>query len=228
MRNRIKLMVKKVKFLVLLNIVYLLVLLLGKSIRYRIIGREQLKEFHGKIGMILNCWHGQQLTGFYFFRGCGYYILSSMSRDGDYSSSIMRRFGWRIIRGSNNRGAVRGLIELLRVLRQGAGVALTPEGSRGPRYHIEPGCLYLAQKTGAPLIPVAFVYDRKWVSQKSWDKFEVPKPFARGVAYFGAPLYIEGELDDQRLEQEKERLREAIHTANRLGEEVLRQWIKGK
>jgi lysophospholipid acyltransferase (LPLAT)-like uncharacterized protein len=228
MRKQIELLIKKVKFLVSLNIAYLLVLLLGKSIRYRIIGREQLKEFHGKAGMILNCWHGQQLTGFYFFRRCGYYILSSLHRDGDYSSSIMRRFGWRIIRGSSSKGAVRGLIELLRVLRQGAGVALTPDGPTGPLYHIEPGGLYLAQKTGAPLIPVAFVYDRKWISQKSWDKFEVPKPFARGVAYIGAPLYVEGELDDQQLEREKERLREAIHTANRQGEEVLRQWINGK
>jgi lysophospholipid acyltransferase (LPLAT)-like uncharacterized protein len=216
------------KFKITLNIAFLMVLLLGKSLRIRPVGREQLERFHGKEGFILHSWHGQQLVAFYYFRNCGYYILSSLSRDGDYSSSIMRRFGWRIIRGSSSRGAVRGLIELLRVLREGAGIGLTPDGPQGPLYHIEPGGLYLAQKTGAPIIPVAFVFDRKWVSEKSWDKFVIPKPFARCVAYFGEPFFITGELDEARLEAEKERLQAAIHRANREGEEVLRRWRKGE
>jgi lysophospholipid acyltransferase (LPLAT)-like uncharacterized protein len=219
---------KKLKFWLILNFGYLIVLLFGKSLRYRVVGREQLAGFVGKTGMILNCWHGQQFMGFYFFRGLGYYILSSLHRDGDYSSSIMRRFGWQIIRGSSTKGAVRGLIGLLRVLRQGAVAALTPDGPTGPLYHIEPGGLYLAQKTGVPLIPVAFVYDRKWVSTKSWDKFEIPKPFARCVVYFGAPLFIEAKLDDARLEREKERFQAALHLANRQGEEVLQQWLAEK
>lgn len=199
--------------------------LLGHSLRFRVVGREQLDRFHGKEGFILNSWHGQQLMGFYFFRGCGYYILSSLSRDGDLSSSIMRKFGWNIIRGSSSKGAVRGLIELLRALRQGAGVALTPDGPRGPIYHIEPGGLYLAQKTGAPLFPVAFAYDRKWISEKSWDLFVIPKPFARCVVYFGEPLFIREELTEAQLEIEKERLQKAIHEANHRAEEVLNEWL---
>ncbi len=205
-----------------------LIALLGMSIRYRVIGREQLEQFAGKNGFIINSWHGQQMMGFYFFRGCGYYILSSLSRDGDYSSSIMRRFGWNIVRGSSSKGAVRGLIELMRVLRKGAGIALTPDGPRGPIYHIEPGGIYLAQKTGAALIPLAFVFDRKWVSEKSWDKFVIPQPFCRCVAYFGTPITITTELTDEQLELEKVRLREAIHDANRRGEEILRQWVNSK
>jgi lysophospholipid acyltransferase (LPLAT)-like uncharacterized protein len=229
MRQLLERVRKKLKYWLIVNGGYLLVLFFGKSLRYRVIGREQLAEFEGKTGMVLNCWHGQQFMGFYFFRGCGYYILSSLSRDGDYSSSIMRRFGWKIIRGSSSKGAVRGLIELLRVLRHGAGVALTPDGPTGPLYHIEPGGLYLAKKTGAPLIPVAFIYDRKWISTKSWDLFEIPKPFARCVAYFGTPLFIDGNLDDEtQLEREKSRLQEAIRLANRQGEEVLQQWLAEK
>ena len=78
------------------------------------------------------------------------------------------------------------------------------------------------------MIPVAFVYDRKWVSEKSWDKFEIPQPFARCVAYFGTPLYIKAELDETQMKLEKERLQEAIHLANRQGEEVLQQWLAEK
>lgn len=219
---------KRLETKLIITIGYWIVRLLGSTLRYRVIGREQLARFHGKEGFIINTWHGQQLTGFYFFRKCGYYILSSLSRDGEVSSSIMRKLGWQIIRGSSSKGAVRGLIELTRVLRQGAGMALTPDGPRGPIYHIEPGGLYLSKKTGAPLIPLAFVFDRKWVSEQSWDKFVIPKPFARCVAYFGDPLWVTDELTDERLEIEKERLREAIHEANRRGEEVLKQWRTGR
>lgn len=204
-----------------------LVWLLGRSLRYRVVGREKLQAYHGKEGFIINTWHGQQLIGFYFFRGCGYYILSSLHRDGEISSSIMRGFGWKIVRGSTTKGGARGLIELMRVLRQGAGIALTPDGPQGPIYHIEPGGIYLAQKTGAVLIPLAFVFDRKWISEQSWDKFVIPKPFARCVAYFGEPIRVTADLNEANLEIEKKRLQDAIHEANRRGEEVLRQWRNG-
>ncbi len=215
------------KFKVQIILITFIVWLLGRSIRFRIIGREQIDEFLGKEGFIINTWHGQQLIGFYFFRGCGYYILSSLHRDGEISSSIMRRFGWKIIRGSSTRGGVRSLIELMRVLRQGAGMAITPD-AQGPIYHIEPGGIYLSQKTGAPLIPLAFVFDRKWVAEEAWDKFVIPKPFARCVAYFGEPIKVTAELTDENLEIEKKRLQDAIHEANRRGEEVLQQWRSGK
>lgn len=211
-----------------INLAFSVVALLGRSLRYRVVGREQLTKYHGKSGFIINAWHGQQLIGFYFFRCCGYYILSSMSRDGDFSSTIMRKFGWNIIRGSSSKGAVRSLIELLRVLRQGAGLVMTPDGPRGPLYHIEPGGLYLAQKTGAPIIPMAMIYDRKWISKRSWDQFVIPKPFARCVAYLGDPLFIKDKLSDEELEVEKKRLQDAIHEANRRGEEVMQQWLMRK
>jgi Uncharacterized protein conserved in bacteria len=210
-----------------INIAFFLIWLLGHSLRYRVIGREYLDRYFGKEGFIINAWHGQQLTGFYFFRGCGYYILSSLSRDGEISSSIMRKFGWKIIRGSSTKGGVRSTVELMRVLRKGAATVITPD-AQGPMYHIEPGSIYLAQKTGAVLIPFAFVYDRKWVSEKSWDKFVVPKPFARCVAYMGPPLKVTAELTEENMEIEKNRLHDAIHEANRRGEEVLRQWLSGK
>lgn len=210
-----------------INIALVLVWLLGRSLRYRVIGRENLERYYGKEGFIINAWHGQQLIGFYFFRGCGYYILSSLSRDGEISSSIMRKLGWRIIRGSSTKGGVRGAIELMRILRQGGATVITPD-AQGPIYHIEPGTIYLAQKTGAVIIPLAFVFDRKWISEKSWDKFVVPKPFARCVAYMGPPLKVTAELTEENLEIEKKRLQDAIHEANRQGEEVLGQWLSGK
>lgn len=151
-----------------------------------------------------------------------------MSRDGDFSSSIMRKFGWKIVRGSSSKGAVRGLIELLKVLRKGAGLIMTPDGPRGPIYHIEPGSIYLAQKTGAPIIPMAMVYDRKWISKKSWDQFVIPKPFAHCVAYIGDPIWVEPKLTEEQFEKTKEKIQAALHQVNRRGEEVLKEWLSRK
>ncbi len=214
-------------FRIQINIATVLVWLLGRSIRYRVIGWEHLDQHLGKDGFIINAWHGQQLMGFYFFRGCGFYILSSLHRDGEISSSIMRKMGWKIIRGSSTRGGVHSLIELMKVLRKGAGTVITPD-AQGPIYHIEPGSIYLAQKTGAVLIPMAMVYDRKWVSEKSWDKFVVPKPFSRCVAYIDTPIKVTAKLTEENMEVAKQRLQAAIHEANRKGEEVLKQWQSGK
>ncbi|NLY75528.1 MAG: lysophospholipid acyltransferase family protein [Firmicutes bacterium] len=216
---------RKLERKVIMAVAPALVNWLCKSLRFKVVGREQLEQFQGKTGFILNTWHGQQLVGYYFYRGCGYYILASRHRDGDYVSNILRRFGWKIVRGSSYQGAVSGLLGLLRGIRQGNGVVLTPDGPRGPIYHIEPGGIFLAQKSGAPLIPVAFVFDRKWVMKKTWDQYVIPKPFARCVAYFGEPLFVTEKLTDERLEVEKERLQTALHEANRRGEEVLKQWL---
>lgn len=227
LKKKIRRFLRNKKFIkIKINLAYVMVALLGASLRYRVVGREQLERFHGREGFILNSWHGQQLMAFCFFRNCGYYILSSLSRDGEISSSIMRKFGWKIVRGSSSAGAVRGLIGLLKVLRGGAGVALTPDGPRGPMYHIEPGGIYLSKKSGAPLIPVVFLFNRKWISTKSWDQFVIPKPFSRCVVYFGEPIFVEAELTEEQLEVEKQRLQAGIHEANRLAEEVLQAWLK--
>ena len=200
---------------------WIFVSLLGRSIRFRKVREEVLNEY--KHGFVAICWHGQQLIGFYHFRGRGYTILSSEHRDGDYSSSIMRRFGWRIVRGSSTRGAVHGLIKLLNNLRQGIPIVLTPDGPQGPIYHIEPGAIYLAQKTGTPIIPIAFAFS-KAIYLNTWDKFVMPFPFCRCVVQYGEPLLITEKLDENRLSVEKERLAHALHQANEAAKTALADW----
>ncbi len=211
----------KVKQRVLIFAGWVFVKLLGLSIRFRPVGEEKLASFPD--GFILACWHGQQLMGFYYFRGRGYVILSSRHRDGDYSSSIMRRFGWRIVRGSTTRGGVQGLIKLLRYLQKGVPVALTPDGPQGPLYHVAGGIIYLAQKTGLPIIPVAFAFNRaKYL--KTWDRFVIPYPFTRCVVYFGEPVYLPPRSDKDGREEEKKKVAAALHRANDQARAALKAW----
>lgn len=210
------------KFLAV-HIGYSLVYLLSRSLRYQIIGVEQLEQFRDKNGFIMLGWHNQQLVGFYVFRNKGYRGLSSLSRDGDITTALMNKFGWNPpIRGSSSKKSTRSLIELIRVLKDKSGVVLTPDGPRGPLHKVQPGSLYAAQKTGCPLIPIAIIFDRKWVLEKTWDKFVIPKPFARCVLYVGKPIFIEDKkLTEAELISETTRVEHAIHESNRLAEAAL-------
>jgi lysophospholipid acyltransferase (LPLAT)-like uncharacterized protein len=104
--------------------------------------------------------------------------LASASKDGEILASFLQRFNVRTVRGSSSRRGATALIELIRSIRDGYDVGITPDGPRGPRYHLHPGAITLAQKTGAKLMPICVRYSRYW-SLKSWDAFMIPKPFAR-------------------------------------------------
>lgn len=209
----------KVKALAFLG--WLAVAALCRTLRFRVSDPEGWVHGHRRRDpKIWACWHGQQLVAFYFFRRRGTGILSSLSRDGDYSSSILRLFGWHIVRGSSTRGGARGLRELLRHLRAGGELGLTPDGPQGPSFHIEPGILYLAAKTGAPVIPFAVAARPGWTAP-SWDRFLVPLPFAHCTVFFGRPFYVREEITQANQAQCQAALTEAIHQANRGAEAML-------
>ncbi len=96
-------------------------------------------------------------------------------------------------------------LEMKRLIEQGFDVAITPDGPRGPRYHLNPGVITLAQKTGALIMPIRVHYSRCW-RLKTWDAFEIPKPFAT-VTIALLPLYrVAPASGDKEFEPERARL----------------------
>jgi lysophospholipid acyltransferase (LPLAT)-like uncharacterized protein len=136
------------------------------------------------------CWHGRLLPLGHVHRGQGVVGLASRSADGEYISRLLQHWGFEMVRGSSSRGGDVAFRELVRLVRGGRSVAITPDGPRGPREKIKPGVLQLAQLTGAPVIPVMATADRAWWFG-GWDRFMVPKPFARLRVAYGAGLRIE-------------------------------------
>ncbi len=119
------------------------------------------------------------------------YVMASRSRDGELLARFVRRFGFGVVRGSSSRGGAGALRRLARRVRAGLDVAVTPDGPRGPRGHVQPGVIALAALAGAPLVPVAFAASPVW-RLRSWDRFEIPKPFARAAIAFGPPVRVAG------------------------------------
>jgi len=114
-------------------------------------------------------------------------VLTSPSRDGALLAAIMKHFAMDAVRGSSNKRAAQALVECRRRLVEGSDLAITPDGPRGPVYVAAPGTVQLARVTGRPVLPVQVEYSRKW-RLKSWDRFQIPKPFARVTVTILPPL----------------------------------------
>jgi len=164
---------------------------LGPTWRFRVINEESLRKLRstGK-PFIYSLWHGHLLPLLWYHRGSDVAILISEHRDGELIARAAESLGYRLIRGSTTRGAERALLSLVRELEAGRQVAVTPDGPKGPARTFAPGALIAAQRSGAPILPVAAGADRAW-RLRSWDRFIIPKPFARITVAYGTPTTVD-------------------------------------
>jgi lysophospholipid acyltransferase (LPLAT)-like uncharacterized protein len=139
--------------------------------------------------VIFVLWHGRLLPLGFVHRDQGVIGLASRSADGEYIARLLQHWGFGIVRGSSSSGGDTAFRELIRVLRAGRSVAITPDGPRGPRERLKPGVLQLAQITGAPLVPVAAAASKSWWFV-GWDRFLVPRPFARLHVVYADPIFV--------------------------------------
>jgi hypothetical protein len=136
---------------------------------------------------------------FYYHRflvGEGTCTLISKSLLGEYVSRLIRNLNIEIIRGSAKKNGKEGFRGLIRKVNSGYNAWITPDGSRGPRYKVKMGVIHLAQKTGCPIIPIAFNVSKKKILG-GWDRFILPCPFSRGIVILGEPIYIPSDADEK-------------------------------
>lgn len=129
--------------------------------------------------------------------------LISASRDGDLLADAIRRFGYDVVRGSSSRLGASAILQLTEVLASGRDVVITPDGPRGPAYELGPGIIFLAQKSGAAVLPMNLEFSHCW-RLGSWDRFIVPRPFAKVRVLVSEPYRVRAtstpeEFETQRL-----------------------------
>jgi hypothetical protein len=135
--------------------------------------------------------------------------LISASRDGELLADAIKRFGFDVVRGSSSRLGASAILQLEGVLASGRDVVITPDGPRGPAYELGPGIVFLAQKSGAAVVPINMEYSTCW-RIRSWDRFIVPRPFARVRVIIGAPYRVRSTSTDDEFEAERLRLQNAM------------------
>lgn len=153
---------------------------------------EVLQRFVNRRGPSEPClychWHGDELVlvPYYSYRRLA--VLSSLSKDGSLMARTLELLGYQVFRGSSSRGGARGLIGLIRAVKEGSQAALAVDGPRGPIHEVKEGIIELASRTGMPIVPVRCRASRAWYIPKAWNHSYVPKPFARVEVEYGEPL----------------------------------------
>ncbi|MCH8489402.1 MAG: lysophospholipid acyltransferase family protein [Oceanicaulis sp.] len=174
--------------------------LIKRATRWEVRGRAHIEPiWDSGEGLVLCGWHGRNL-----FMESAWpsgrqqpAILISKSREGDVVARAAGLNGVALIRGSTqnvakkhkDKGGAAAFRDMVRWVRGGGCMAITPDGPRGPRQRVSPGAIKLAQITGAPLVPVS--WSTRWGFRlSSWDRFHVPLPFGRGVIIWGEPVRL--------------------------------------
>jgi lysophospholipid acyltransferase (LPLAT)-like uncharacterized protein len=181
---------------------------LGRTVHLQILGQEKIIRLSEKEDFgILALWHGRHflLVDQYrrqFTNRKKMCVMTSESKDGELLARILRKFNFRVVRGSSSRGAVSGLMKLIDVMREGYDTIIAVDGPRGPREVVKSGVIVLAQKTGYPIIPLSASAKQYWLIN-SWDRYMIPKPFTSGVVSVGDPIYVSANANKNELEQKR-------------------------
>ena len=123
----------------------------------------------------------------------------SASRDGQYIADFAAQFGAKSIRGSTRRQGVKVIHDAVKTIQGGCMVVFTPDGPRGPRYHMSKGPIHIASQLGIPVVALGINYSAYW-GVKSWDGFRIPKPWAKLTVIIGKELHIPADLNADELE----------------------------
>lgn len=211
---------RRVRPRVLSGLAYGLVRFIGMTLRIGTVDEEKFEGVQG--GKILCGWHGRSSIAGAKYRKRGFWVIISLSKDGEIQNHIFLRLGFKTIRGSSGRGGERALVESIRVLKQGGTMAITPDGPRGPIGVVQGGIMAMARKSGCALVPVG-ISSKPRVLLKSWDRHMIPLPFGKSLMVFGDPYYVPKDADEEQVEAIRLKLQADINRLDREAERRLGQ-----
>lgn len=194
------------------GLAFLAVYLLSLTLRKRESNRHFEEEsFSADRSPIYACWHGRLFYFPYIYRFRERFaLLVSPSEDGEILDGIVRRFGFRTVRGSSYQRGTRALRELVRLGREGYSIGMIADGSRGPNRKAQMGSVQLAKLTGAPILPISLSF--QWKKEfSSWDRFQLPLPFSKVFVFYGNPVRVPAEADGNTLEEKRRELEDRLN-----------------
>ena len=170
---------------------------------------EELKRQGKKV--IFAFWHSLILAPIHVGRNFGTKVLISQHSDGEYIARVIQRLGYKVVRGSTTRGGARALLSMIKKIKEEEdSLAITPDGPKGPRFIVQPGIIFLGQKTGYPILPVSLGLTKYW-ELPSWDRFRIPKPFSKAVLIYGEPITIPPKLEKSEVEEYRKLLEKTLN-----------------
>jgi lysophospholipid acyltransferase (LPLAT)-like uncharacterized protein len=169
----------------------LLLRLLGTTWRYEIVPDPAYAQaLAAGEKFVYAFWHSRILPLSFSRRDEGIAVLVSRHRDGQLITRVIERLGFVTARGSSTRGGEAGVRELLSRAREQRHLAITPDGPRGPVEELKEGLPFVAAHLQRRVVMIAGASHPQWVL-RSWDRFRIPKPFARVRVAYSAPIAVD-------------------------------------
>lgn len=198
-------------------LVYYIIMLIKLTLKIEIIGKENMSE---EKPYVLALWHNKVVAtvlalGFIKKRAG----LASPSADGELISVPLEKLGYKMIRGSSGKDSVKGLVQLIKAVKEGYTIGTPLDGPKGPRFEAKQGMMYVAQKSGRPMVFMGAAYSKKWVLSKTWDKCQIPKPFSKVVCVISEPFYLEKSIP---IEDYKEIVEKKLNDINEVAENLIK------
>lgn len=165
-----------------------------KTVRINIRNNDVIESLNAKKqNFIVAFWHGTMLIGWYLHRRKNCAALVSKSKDGDVLAHVLTKWEYNVVRGSSHIGGKEALEMMIGLVNDKYSLVITPDGPTGPVHKMKAGAVVAAKKTNVPLLLVGIGFKNK-ITLKSWDGFEIPKPFSRVEVIYSDAIYIDKEL----------------------------------
>ena len=155
-------------------------------------------------------WHYSFLYSFFHNRKEKVVAMVSASKDGEYISRFLERFAVQTVRGSRNKGGIGARKGMIRAMRNGYSAAIVADGSQGPARVLQAGCIVLASRSGAPVVPMLWSANR-YIRIRSWDGTAIPYPFSSIEFFYGEPLQSPSKISSEEIEEYRILLEERLN-----------------
>jgi lysophospholipid acyltransferase (LPLAT)-like uncharacterized protein len=165
-------------------------------------------------GAIYPTWHQRMSYLSHYLGARNVTVMISQSRDGEYAARTARLLGFNSVRGSTTQGGTEALRAIISRIKRGENGGMLADGPQGPARVAKIGSIIMARSAGVPLLPLTWGGDRCW-SFNSWDRYVVPKPFARVVIYIAEPVWVPRNAKGEELEVYRRLLEERLNEGTR-------------
>ncbi len=190
----------------------------GNTSKITIKNRELVASYlASKKNGIFAAWHSQLVLTTFNHKNMNICGLVSKSKDGEYLARMLNNLGFKTVRGSTSSGASRSLLKLIVYGKKGLSLAITPDGPKGPMHKVQNGVIFLAQKTGLPVVPIGSASSKK-ITFNSWDKFQLPLPFARAAIVYDKPFFVS---PDDNLDIKAKELENILNSVTLKAKEII-------
>jgi lysophospholipid acyltransferase (LPLAT)-like uncharacterized protein len=201
-------------------VVWAIIRVLGPTLRFEVLGGKQAgRDYRPDLPPhIYAFWHRCIIAAAWYFRNRNGVLMNTTNFDGQWTRRVIERLGFLTAQGSSTRGGLRGLAVMAQRLEEGFDSGFTIDGPRGPRYVAKPGPVMLARRSGRPILPFHIGLERAWTLKKTWDLFQIPKPFSRAILVLAPPFSVPKDANREMVEQKHQEVQKILENVRDVAE----------